>query len=474
MQHFPIFLDLRGHRLVVSGAGEAALAKLRLLTKTEARISVFGTDPIPQIQDLSDRGQIRLVARPLELPDILCARLVYAANEDETEDARIKETAHAAGVLVNIVDNLQASEFITPAIVDRDPVTVAIGTEGTAPVLARRIKADIEALLPGYLGPLASAARLFRSRATALPAGRQRRGFWERFFSKVGPQVMQRNGEAALDDALEKMLASERIKPAPDLPGVSFVGAGPGDPELLTLKARRLLHEADVVIHDRLVAAPILELARREAIILEVGKKPYGKSWKQTDINDLMIDHAQAGHHVVRLKSGDPGIFGRLDEELTALRSAGIPHDITPGITSASAAAADAGVSLTSRDRNSQLKVLTGHDVDGFAEQDWAGLARPDAGAAIYMGLRAARFVQGRLLMHGAAPQTPVTIVENASRATRKVVATTIADLTETIDEAGINGPAVILLGMAARTEAALPVPQTPHVSRSTHGAELR
>ena len=181
-----------------------------------------------------------------------------------------------------------------------------------------------------------------------------------------------------------------------------LVGAGPGDPELLTLKARRLLHEADVVIHDRLVPEAILELARREATIVEVGKNAYGPSWKQADINALMVRHAQAGATVVRLKGGDPAVFGRLDEEIEALEAAGIAYGVVPGVTSASAAAAAIGQSLTKRGRNSSFRVLTGHDVDGFAEHDWRELAKPGATAAIYMGVKAATFLRGRLLMHGA------------------------------------------------------------------------
>ena len=233
-----------------------------------------------------------------------------------------------------------------------------------------------------------------------------------------------------------------------------LVGTGPGDPELLTLKARRLLHEADVVIHDRLVPAAVLELARREATIVETGKTAYGPSWKQDDINALMVRHARAGATVVRLKGGDPAIFGRLDDEIEALEAAGIGFAVVPGVTSASAAAAAIGQSLTRRGRNSSFRVLTGHDVDGFAEHDWRELARPGATAAVYMGVKAATFLRGRLLMHGAAATTPVTAVENVSRPGQRVIATTLIDLPRAFDEAAPEGPVIILYGLEPRAAA--------------------
>ncbi|EIE52657.1 uroporphyrinogen-III C-methyltransferase [Salipiger aestuarii] len=231
---------------------------------------------------------------------------------------------------------------------------------------------------------------------------------------------------------------------------VAFVGAGPGDPELLTLRALRLLTTAEVVLHDHLVPDDILALAP-QARMVAVGKAGFGPSMKQDDINALIIDHAREGYRVVRLKSGDPGVFGRLDEETTALDAAGIAFHVTPGLTAASAAAASLGVSLTRRGRNSDLRLLTGHDVKGFAEQDWRALARPGAVAAIYMGKRAARFLQGRLMMHGADPQTPVTVVANAARPTERRLPATLSSLAADLDASHIDGPAVLLLGLAPR-----------------------
>ena len=450
MRHFPIFLDLCGRKVIVAGAGDVAVAKLRLILKTEAAVQVFGTDPHADIISWAAAGRLTYVDRPLRDGDGEDAALLYGANGNPKEDARVAQIGRAAGALVNIVDNLEDSAFITPAIVDRDPVTVAIGTEGAAPVLARKIKAQIEEALPPSLGILARIGQAFRPAAEAIPMDRRRRDFWSRFYFKRGPEALARGGELAVRKALSDLL--EDAKQARRGAGfVHLIGAGPGDPELLTLKARKLLHEADVVIHDQMVAQEVLELVRREAIIVQTGKRGFASGWKQQDINALMIKHAAQGRQVVRLKSGDPTIFARLDDEMDALDAAGIAWQIIPGITAASAAAASAGVSLTRRGRNSALRFLTGHDVDGFAEHDWRELAKPGATCVIYMGKRAAKFLRGRLLMHGAADTTPVTVVENASRPDQKILSTTLLALPDLLDQAQLDGPVVMLLGLSPR-----------------------
>lgn len=454
MDHFPIFLNVTARRIAVAGGAEVALAKLRLLLKTRAALIVFAERPLPEIEAFAAAGTLRLVRRALAVGDAAGAALVYAATEDAAEDARVAAIARAEGALVNIVDNLHDSDFITPAIVDRDPVVVAIGTEGAAPVLARALKAEIEERLSPVLGDLARIGKSFRAMAEALPHGRARRAFWAEFYEVTGPRAHTAGGADAVEEALDDLL-NRHLTAAPARGHVDLVGAGPGDPELLTLKARRALDAADVVIHDRLVAPAILELARREALIIDAGKEGFGPSTPQTDINALIVAHAARGAHVVRLKAGDPGIYGRLDEEIDALTAAGIDWAIVPGITAASAAAASIGQSLTKRGRNASLRFLTGHDVQGFAEQDWRGLAREGSVAAIYMGKRAARFLQGRLLMHGAGAETPVTVVENASRPDQRVIGTTLMRLPEAVT--ALEGPAVLLYGLAPRaSEAAL------------------
>jgi len=449
MRHFPIFIALAGRRVVLSGGGEAALAKLRLLLKTEARISVFADAAAPEIQTWAQEGRLTLTLRALEPGDAMCAALFYAANEDDAEDARVTRLAQADGALTNIVDNLEASQFITPAIVDRDPVTVAIGTEGAAPVLARAIKRDLEEQLPTRLGTLARIGKAFRKAAEVLPMGRARRDFWADYYFGTGPKAAE-GGEDAIQDSLETLLDTHLR--AEETPGhVSFVGAGPGDPELLTLKARRALDKAEVVIYDRLVSAEILELCRREAVMIEAGKTGFGPSTSQDTINEMIVTHGLEGSEVVRLKSGDAAVFGRLEEEIDAVEAAGLAYSIVPGITAAAGAMPALGRSLTRRNRNGAVRFLTGHDMKGFAEQDWRSLAQPDEVAAIYMGLRAARFTQGRLLMHGADPATPITAVENVSRPNQRVVEMTLGTLTADMEIAGLTGPAVLFLGLTPR-----------------------
>ncbi|NOD63488.1 MULTISPECIES: uroporphyrinogen-III C-methyltransferase [unclassified Ruegeria] len=235
---------------------------------------------------------------------------------------------------------------------------------------------------------------------------------------------------------------------------VDFVGAGPGDPELLTLKALTAFEQADIVLHDRLISAPVLDLAGQTAELVDVGKAGFGPSWKQSDIDALLVDYAQKGKRVVRLKSGDPTVFGRLDEEIEAVEAAGIDWQIIPGITAASAAVASIGQSLTRRGRNSSVRFLTGHDMKGFADHDWAALARAGSVAAVYMGKKSARFIQGRLIMHGADRATPITLVENASRPNQRILATTLDKLPTDLAAAELDGPALTFYGLAPREAA--------------------
>lgn len=448
MKHLPIFLNVEGRRILIAGGGAAAIAKVRLLLKTDARLCVYAASPSPEIENLDRTGTLVLIRRAFGPGDARGAALVYGAAEDPAEDARVAAIARAEGALVNIVDNLEGSDFLTPAIVDRDPVTVAIGTEGAAPVLARAIKTGLEHSLATTLGTLARVGKSFRRQADALPTGHTRREFWAEYYATIGPRTLAEQGEAGLLPGLETLLT--RYQTAMARPGhVDFVGAGPGDPELLTLKARKALDAADVVIHDRLISSEILDLARREAILIDAGKEGFGPSTAQSEINELLVTHALKGHHVVRLKSGDSGVFGRLDAEIDALEAHDIDFSIIPGITAAAAAAASIKQGLTRRGRNAAVRLLTGHDVAGFAEHDWTALARPGEVAAIYMGKRSARFLQGRLMMHGAAPDTPVTVVENVSRSDQRIVATSLRALPDAVT--GIQGPAILLYGLAPR-----------------------
>ena len=459
MQHFPIFLAVTGRRIVVSGGGDAAMAKLRLLMKTEGRITVLAENAADDVHKWAAQGKLTLIHRAMDRGDAICAALFYGANEDAAEDARTAQIAASEGALVNIVDNLADSQFITPAIVDRDPVTVAIGTEGSAPVLARAIKADLEEKLPATLGTLARIGKTFRHAVDVLPFGAKRRSFWSDFYFNAGPSAMDNQGEAGVIPALNTLL-DKHVMTRQAEGHVDLVGAGPGDPDLLTLKARKAIDKADVIIHDRLVTPEILELARREAVIIDAGKTGFGQAMPQADIDALIVEHALDGAHVVRLKAGDPTVFGRLDEEIEAITAAGISYQVIPGVTAASAAVANIGQSLTKRGRNSSVRLITGHDTRGYANHDWLALAADGEVAAIYMGKKSARFIQGRLLMHGANPDTPVTIIENVSRPDQRIIACTLGTLEPTMSDANLTGPALTFLGLAPR-DAAANIPAT-------------
>jgi uroporphyrin-III C-methyltransferase / precorrin-2 dehydrogenase / sirohydrochlorin ferrochelatase len=448
MRYFPIFYDLKDRDAVVVGGGEEALRKVRLLLKTDARIAVVATS---LRDDLAAEPRVQWVARRFEPSLLDGAALVVSA--DVALNEAVSEAARERGIPVNAVDDAGLSTFIIPSIVDRDPVVVAIGTEGTAPVLGQGIRAKIDALLPQGLGALAQAANALRERvAETVPHGVRRRNFWQRFF--FGDLRDAFLGKERSD--VELLLSAEASAPQGR---VSLVGAGPGDPELLTLKAQRKLQEADVIVYDRLVGPGILEMARRDAVRIAVGKTPFEASPKQSEINAILIREAKAGKYVVRLKGGDPYVFGRGGEEQAALEAEGIPVDVVPGITAALGCAASIGMPVTQRGRNQSFTLLTGASETGIAAQDWASLAKPGSAFAIYMGVNAAGDIAASLLGAGIDHATPVTIVENGTLANERVLSTSIGELWETIQINGIAGPALIYVGLAKASASADVVP---------------
>lgn len=447
MRFFPIFLDLERQPVLVIGGGEQAAQKIRLLRKTDARIRVLAHEVCPEIEALAASGAVTLERRALRPDDMPGARLAYVALADEGEAASAVAMLRAAGIPVNAVDRQELCDFLTPAIVDRDPVVVAIGTEGAAPVLARQIKARLEAELPARLGALARWAATLRERAAAaIAAGRARRFFWDGFFAgEIARSFLA--GERGKAEALVDYELDGAGK-APPMPGrVSLVGAGPGDPDLLTFKAMRALQTADVIVADRLVPAAILDCARRDAERIFVGKTPGRCSPSQDEINRILVREALAGKYVVRIKGGDPFVFGRGGEEMAALHAAGIAVEVVPGITAAMGCAAAIGLSLTERNERRSLTFVTGHASDGPAEHDWPALARPGQTLAIYMGVGAAPHVERRLLAAGIDTGTPVTVVENGTLPTQRHVTGRIAGLGRLLAEAGIKGPAIIFVG---------------------------
>jgi uroporphyrin-III C-methyltransferase/precorrin-2 dehydrogenase/sirohydrochlorin ferrochelatase len=448
MRYFPIFVDLDGRRVVLAGTGEKAAQKLRLLVKTDASITVVGTGVTNEIAALASSGAIELLARPFRSRDLDGATLAFAADDDTDVNREVAAAAASCRVPVNVVDGPAMSSFIMPAIVDRTPVTVAISTEGAAPVLARMIKSRIEAWLPANFGSIAAFASRFRHRIQdEIDSFPLRRRVWERLLSgRFRFHALAGNAMAAgLEVAREIAAARNGASTAGT---VSLIGCGPGDPDLLTLKAQQRLQEADVLVVDRLVNPAVLDYARRDALRIHVGKRAGGPATSQDEINRILVREALKGHRVARLKGGDAFVFGRAAEEMTAVRAAGIEVDVIPGVTAAHAAAASIGLPMTLRGKVRQFSVVTGGAADGVLDLDWKGFAARGQAFAVYMGVHSAPLISEKLVAAGADPATPVIVVENATLPMERVVETRLANLARAIAIKGIRGPAIIFVGL--------------------------
>ena len=453
---FPAFHRVEGRRVVVVGGGAEAAAKIRLLSETRAEIVVFAAalDKKTGVDLIAAHGDWR--GTWPALADIAGAALVFAATGSEESDREIWSLAHEAGVPVNIVDRPELCDFYTPAIVNRAPLAGAIGSEGGAPVLSRHVRARIEALRAPAFGDLAALAETLRGRVgRVLGSGEERRRFWARFFSGSVAEKVFAGRLAEAEDEAWKVLEIE-----PNFAGhVSLGGAGPGAGDLLTLRAQRALQEADVVVYDRLVPEAIVAQGRRDARRIYVGKAKGDHSLSQDGINALLVREAKKGNRVVRLKSGDPLIFGRAGEEMAALRAAGVSFDVVPGITAAFAAAAENEIPLTLRDSSSALVFATGHDADGETLPGWAGLALGGVTVAVYMGRAVAPRVARRLIEAGLGASTPVAVIENASRAERRAYAGRLDELGDLATRPELTGPVLFIIGdvVAAGAIAAAP-----------------
>ena len=446
MKYFPLFMDLEDRDVLVAGGGEKALQKLRLLAKTTARATVVAETVSSEIAALARRRTVSLQLRRLRPEDVKGKALAIGADDSAECNAELARAARAAGVPVNIVDAPELSTVIVPAIVDRDPVVVTIGTEGAAPIIARDLRARIESWLPADFGRVASTAAALRPRvraAIAQPAAR--RQFWEGLLR--GPF---RDRALAADLAGAEQEAARALRDAGkgSHGSVVLVGCGPGDPDLLTLKALQALQDADVLVHDRLVNPAILDYARRDAVRIDVGKTPGGRATPQDEINRILVREALKGQRVARLKGGDAMVFGRAAEEIAAARAAGIDVTVIPGITAAHAIAAGVTLPLTLRGKVRQFAVVTGATEDGAADLDWQALAAPGQGFAIYMGVRSAGVIERNLLNAGAEPATPVVIVENGTLPQERVIETTLADLSAAVQAEAVTAPAIIFIGL--------------------------
>lgn len=455
---FPAFHKVAGQPVLIVGNLAEAVAKVRLLRETSADIRVHADDPSPELSALAREARIDLIADDPTDAQLLAATLVFAATGDRDRDANLVARARRLNRPVNAVDRPDLCDFYTPALVNRAPVAVAISSTGAGPVLAQRLRARLETLLPLRLGDVAMLASEYRSSVERmLPAGAPRRRFWRRFFSgSVADDALAGNAAEARIGAT-KLLGQDHGEPG----RVFLVGAGPGAEDLLTLRAQRVLQEADVIVYDRLVPGEIVAMGRRDADRIYVGKAKGRHAKSQDQINAILVKQARGGKRIVRLKSGDPLIFGRAGEEMAALRAAGIPFEVVPGVTSAFAAAAAAQIPLTLRGVASSLVFATGHDAAGKVLPGWSELALSGNTIAVYMGRSVAAQVAARLVEAGLGPATPVAVVESASQPGQRIFAGSVSELAAFAGRDDIDGPALILIGQAiaaASLEAAEPL----------------
>ncbi|MCC2609955.1 siroheme synthase CysG [Neorhizobium petrolearium] len=443
---FPAFFRISGRSVLVFGNGDEAFAKARLLRNTDAGIVAYASAPQADYAAWLAAEGIETVRDRFSPEQVKGAVLVFAATGDAALDRVIVTTARAEKIPANAVDQPELCDFYTPAIVNRAPVAIAIGTEGAGPVLAQMIRARIDRMLSPSLGALARLAAEYRDAAEKfVPRGVSRRIFWSRFFSGDVADAVAANDSAAARRAANTLLSTSGHAEG----RVWLVGAGPGAEDLLTLRAQRVLMEADAIVHDALVPQAIVDMGRRDAERLPVGKRKNCHSKSQDEINRLLVELGRQGKRVVRLKSGDPLVYGRAGEEMAALREAGIAYEIVPGITSAFAAAADFDLPLTLRGVASSLIFTTGHDLTGDVLPDWASLAVSGATIAVYMGRTVAASVAERLMGAGLAPETTVAVVENASRADRRLFHGVLGELPDLQARDDLVGPVMVIIGEA-------------------------
>jgi len=445
MDYLPLFHKLQGARVLVVGGGEIALRKARLLADAGAALRVVAPDIDGQLAALAREGGGEVLVRGYQAADLVGCRLVIAATDDPGLNAQVSADAQALSLPVNVVDAPALCTVIFPAIVDRSPLVIAVSSGGDAPVLARLIRAKLEAWIPSAYGELAGLAARFRHKVKSLyPDVNQRRGFWETVFQ--GP-IAER--QLAGQGAEAERLLQAMVEGAPVQQGgeVYLVGAGPGDPDLLTFRALRLMQQADVVLYDRLVAPAIIEMCRRDAERIYVGKRRADHSVPQDQINRLLVDLAQQGKRVLRLKGGDPFIFGRGGEEIEELAEHGIPFQVVPGITAASGCSAYGGIPLTHRDHAQSVRFVTGHLKDGTSNLPWHDLVAPAQTLVFYMGLVGLPTICAELIRHGRAASTPAALVQQGTTRNQRVFTGTLADLPELVARHEVHAPTLVIVG---------------------------
>jgi uroporphyrin-III C-methyltransferase/precorrin-2 dehydrogenase/sirohydrochlorin ferrochelatase len=445
MDYLPLFVALRGRTCVLVGGGSVARRKLEWLVRAGARVVVVAPVLDAQTATLAVQAGIEVRAREFLPSDCDGAVLVVSATNDRAVNRAVHEAATARGIWINTVDAADLSNVIFPSIVDRDPVFVAIGTSGTSPTLARVVRGWIEARLPARLGALATLLGKYRTDAKSRIADLDaRRRFWERIVDGPVAERVFSGDDAGAERSLRELLATPD---ATTVGTVYLVGGGPGDPDLLTLKAARCLEQADVVLYDNLVSPRVLERVRRDAERIYVGKRRAFPSIRQQAINRLLVEHARAGKRVVRLKGGDPYVFGRGGEETLSLAEDGVPCVVVPGITAALGCASYAGIPLTHRDHAQSVRFVVGTRKDGRVNLDWGSLVRADETLVVYMGRSGLREICAELEKHGLDASTPGAVVEWGTLANQRVIEAPLSALADAVDAAQVEGPNILIVG---------------------------
>lgn len=464
MDFFPIFLNLRDQLCLVVGGGNTATRKIDLLLQANAKVIVVAPELTANITQWVSEQQVTHYARPFVADDVQHCHLVIAATNDRALNQQVSELAKMHRIPVNVVDQPELCSFIMPSIIDRSPVQIAISTGGASPVLARLLRARLESMVPAAYGQLAKFVASFRDRVKQLLPFKERRFFWEKVLQGHVAELLLSGHTQQATQALEDLLNNVAQSPKSHYGEVYLVGAGPGDPDLLTFRALRLMQQADVVVYDRLVAPEILTLVRRDAERINVGKEPDHHPVPQYEINRLLSDLAKQGKRVLRLKGGDPFMFGRGGEEIETLMEQGIPFQVIPGITAALGSAAYAGIPLTHRDYAQSCTFVTGHLKDNSMNLNWKMLAQPNQTVVVYMGVRALDILCSELIKHGAPADKPVALVRKATTPDHLVLTGTLTTLPAIVKAANITMHSLIIVGDVVKLHEKLAwfVPTTP------------
>jgi len=447
----PIFVNIRQQPCLVIGGGAVAARKVSLLLKAKAQVTVIAPELARELADMAESGEITHLARDFASDDINTPVLVIAATDDQAVNETVSQLAKARGIPVNVVDNPDLCSFIMPSIVDRSPVQIAISTGGASPVLARMIRTKLEGCIPAGYGRLAALVDGFRQQVKAkFKNVEERRTFWEGVLeSAVAERVFAGREDEARDELQKAVDAGEAN--ASFQGEVYLVGAGPGDPDLLTFRALRLMQAADVVVYDRLVSPAIRDLVRRDAEMIYVGKERDKHTMQQENINELLVRLAKEGKRVLRLKGGDPFIFGRGGEEIELLAQEGVAFQVVPGITAAAGCASYAGIPLTHRDYSQACVFVTGHLKDGTIDLNWPALAQPNQTVVFYMGLHGAPTLCREMMAHGLPASTPVALVQKGTTPEQKTIVGSLGTLDEIVKTHEFKPPTLIIVGEVVR-----------------------